>query len=81
MPTFFRSQPKIYMGAIVDEDLIVGDHLIRYKMRAAESIRLEFARLRLPAEPAICIAERRVFTGNPQLLCPTLRRLCRCSME
>jgi hypothetical protein len=32
--TFFRSQPKIYMGTIGSEDLIVDDHLVRYKMRA-----------------------------------------------
>jgi hypothetical protein len=35
VPTFFRSDPKVYMGAIDSEDLIVEDHLIRYKMRAA----------------------------------------------
>jgi hypothetical protein len=35
VPTFFRSQPKIYMGKILPQDLIVDDHLIRYKMRAA----------------------------------------------
>jgi hypothetical protein len=34
VPTFFRSQPKVYMGAITAEDLIVGEHLVRYKMRA-----------------------------------------------
>jgi len=33
VPTFSRSQPKIYFGAISNEDLIVQDHLIRYKMR------------------------------------------------
>lgn len=33
VPTFSRSQPKIYMGTISNEDLIVQDHLIRYKMR------------------------------------------------
>lgn len=34
VPTFFRSQPKIYMGTISHEDLIADDHLVRYKMRA-----------------------------------------------
>ncbi len=34
VPTFFRSQPKIYMGTISEDDLGVGDHLIRYSMRA-----------------------------------------------
>jgi hypothetical protein len=34
VPTFFRSEPKLYMGNIGPEDLIVGDHLVRYKMRA-----------------------------------------------
>jgi len=34
VPTFFRSQPKIYMGTISQDDLGVGDHLIRYSMRA-----------------------------------------------
>ncbi len=35
VPTFFRSQPKIYMGTIGRDDLIVDEHLVRYKMRAA----------------------------------------------
>jgi hypothetical protein len=35
VPTFFRSEPKVYMGTIGREDLIVKDHLIRYRMRAA----------------------------------------------
>jgi hypothetical protein len=35
VPTFFRSDPKIYMGKIGPEDLIAGEHLIRYKMRAS----------------------------------------------
>ena len=34
IPTFFRSQPKVYMGIVGPEDLVVDDHLIRYKMRA-----------------------------------------------
>jgi hypothetical protein len=36
IPTYSRSQPKIYFGTkgtIGPEDLIVGDHLVRYKMR------------------------------------------------
>jgi hypothetical protein len=32
--TYSRSEPKVYMGQISTDDLIVGDHLIRYKMRA-----------------------------------------------
>ena len=35
VPSFFRSAPKIYMGTISSEDLIVNEHLIRYKMRAS----------------------------------------------
>ena len=34
IPTFFRNEPKIFMGAVGPEALIVDDHLIRYKMRA-----------------------------------------------
>jgi hypothetical protein len=34
VPTFFRSQPKVYMGTIAPEDLIVDEHLVRYRMRA-----------------------------------------------
>jgi len=34
VPTFFRSEPKLYMGSIAREDLIVDNHLIRYRMRA-----------------------------------------------
>jgi hypothetical protein len=33
--TFSHTQPKIYMGMISADDLIVGDHLVRYKMRAS----------------------------------------------
>ncbi|MBS1850099.1 MAG: hypothetical protein JST79_04255 [Acidobacteria bacterium] len=33
--TLSRTQPKIYMGTITAEELIVGDHLVRYKMNAA----------------------------------------------
>jgi hypothetical protein len=34
VPTFFRSEPKIYMGCISSPDLKIGDHLVRYKMQA-----------------------------------------------
>lgn len=34
VPTYGRSQPAICFGSIAAEDLIVGDHLIRYRMRA-----------------------------------------------
>jgi hypothetical protein len=33
VPTFSRSQPRLIMGAIPEEDLLVGDRLVRYKMR------------------------------------------------
>ncbi len=35
VPTYVRAQPKVYFGSIGDEDLIVDDHLVRYRMRAA----------------------------------------------
>jgi uncharacterized protein DUF6786 len=35
VPTVSRSVPKIYMGTIGPKDLIVGEHLVRYKMRAS----------------------------------------------
>ena len=35
VPTLFHSDPKIYMGKIESDDLLVGEHLIRYKMQAA----------------------------------------------
>lgn len=35
VPTYARTEPRIYMGAITSEDLIVEDRLIRYKMRAS----------------------------------------------
>ncbi|MBN2295142.1 MAG: hypothetical protein JXM70_22120 [Pirellulales bacterium] len=34
MPTHVRAVPKIYFGRIEEEDLIVDDHLVRYRMRA-----------------------------------------------
>ena len=34
IPVFHRTEPKIWFGQIAPEDLIVGDRLIRYKMRA-----------------------------------------------
>ncbi len=35
IPTYSRTEPKIWFGKIFPEDLIVGDRLIRYKMRAS----------------------------------------------
>ena len=35
MPTYVRAVPKILMGVVAPEDLIVTDHLIRYRMRAS----------------------------------------------
>lgn len=35
IPTYSRTSPKLWFGKISPEDLIVGDRLIRYKMRAA----------------------------------------------
>jgi hypothetical protein len=34
VPTYSRTQPRILMGAVGREDLMVGEHLVRYKMRA-----------------------------------------------
>ena len=34
VPTFFHSQPQVYFGAIAPEDLTVGAHMMRYRMRA-----------------------------------------------
>jgi hypothetical protein len=34
VPTYFRTEPTICFGKISPEDLMVHDHLIRYKMRA-----------------------------------------------
>lgn len=34
IPVFYRTEPTIWFGQISPEDLIVGDRLIRYKMRA-----------------------------------------------
>ena len=34
IPTHGRTQPRIYFGTIAHDDLIVGDHLVRYRMRA-----------------------------------------------
>ena len=33
IPTYSRSEPKIYFGHIPSEDLSVSDHLVRYRMR------------------------------------------------
>ena len=35
VPTYGRTQPKVYFGSIPPEELIVSDRLIRYRMRAA----------------------------------------------
>jgi hypothetical protein len=35
VPTYGRTEPKICFGQIGFEDLLVGDHLVRYKMRAS----------------------------------------------
>jgi hypothetical protein len=35
VPTYARTQPKVYFGSIDADDLIVRDRLIRYRMRAA----------------------------------------------
>lgn len=34
VPTFFRSQPKVLMGTIAPEDILVDEHLVQYNMRA-----------------------------------------------
>jgi len=34
-PTYVRAEPKIYFGSISSDDLIVEDHLVRYRMRAS----------------------------------------------
>ena len=34
IPTFSRSEPKLYMGSIAPGDLMVGEQLIRYRMAA-----------------------------------------------
>jgi hypothetical protein len=34
IPTYSKAEPKIWFGQISAEDLIVGDQLVRYKMRA-----------------------------------------------
>jgi hypothetical protein len=33
IPTYVRTEPTIYFGNIPPQNLIVGDHLVRYKMR------------------------------------------------
>ncbi|HPO16295.1 MAG TPA: hypothetical protein PLI09_22860 [Candidatus Hydrogenedentes bacterium] len=35
IPTYSRTEPKLWFGKISPDDLIVGDRLIRYKMRAS----------------------------------------------
>jgi len=40
VPTLVRSKPMIYMGEIGAGDLIVDEHLVRYKMRASGEYKL-----------------------------------------
>ncbi len=35
IPTYSPTQPKVYFGNITSEDLVVRDHLVLYRMRAA----------------------------------------------
>ncbi|MBN1345926.1 MAG: hypothetical protein JXQ73_24765 [Phycisphaerae bacterium] len=35
IPTYVRTEPKVYFGEIADLDLIVSDRLVRYRMRAS----------------------------------------------
>ena len=35
IPTHARTRPRVYFGTIAAEDLVVGDHLVQYRMRAA----------------------------------------------
>lgn len=35
IPTYIRTQPRIFFGTIASEDLIASDHLIRYRMRTS----------------------------------------------
>jgi hypothetical protein len=41
VPTYVRAVPKICFGTIPPEDLIAGDHLVRYKMRQTGEHKLE----------------------------------------
>jgi hypothetical protein len=34
VPTFARANPKIFTGSIAPDNLIIGEHVIRYRMRA-----------------------------------------------
>src|SRR6185312_10266778 len=34
VPSIFRTEPKITMGTVSADDLVVDEHLVRYKMRA-----------------------------------------------
>ena len=33
MSTYSRAEPRIYFGTVPPEDLVVSDHLVRYRMR------------------------------------------------
>ena len=35
VPTYSRTEPKVWMGAVGPDDLIVSNHLVRYRMRAS----------------------------------------------
>ncbi len=42
VPTYGRADAKLYFGAIGSEDLVITDHLIRYRMRAPGEQKLGF---------------------------------------
>ena len=42
VPSFSRTQPKVYFGQIAPEDLLVTDRLVRYRMRAAGEHKIGF---------------------------------------
>lgn len=35
IPTYARTRPRIYFGSVADDDLVVADRLVRYKMRGS----------------------------------------------
>jgi len=41
VPTYVRTTPKICFGTIPPEDLVVGDHLVQYRMRQTGEHKLE----------------------------------------
>lgn len=42
IPTYSRTQPKIFFGEVDPEDLMVGDHLVRYQMQASGEHKMGF---------------------------------------